>query len=108
MIRLIDNIHHRHVFLSIDVVYDPSVIEQLVRTIVRLLESNEHCMAYIANTIRNPATYEQFRQALRRHMVLSMSITSLLVFFFIGNQSSLNICSIHTDENQSIEILRIN
>jgi dTDP-4-dehydrorhamnose reductase len=51
-------------FVYSDVVYDPSVIESLVKTIKILLQTNKQCSAYIANAIRNESTYDQFRQAL--------------------------------------------
>ncbi|CAF3265184.1 unnamed protein product [Rotaria sp. Silwood2] len=73
--------------LATDVVYDPSVIESLVKVIKILLQMNKQCSAYIANAIRNESTYNQFRQSL--------------------NESSLNICSIDTDTVQSIEILQL-
>ena len=74
-------------FLSSDVVYDPSIIDDLVQTIEAVMKTNPHCIAYLANTIRNPSTYEQFRTRL--------------------NRSSMTIDSIVLDENQSIELLRI-
>ncbi|CAF1345387.1 unnamed protein product [Rotaria magnacalcarata] len=75
------------VILATDVVYDPSVIENLVKVLKILLENNKQSSAYVANAIRNESTYDRFRQAL--------------------NQSSLNICSIETDNLQSIEILQL-
>jgi len=73
--------------LAADVVYDPSVIDNLVKTIKILLQTNKQCSAYIANAIRNESTYDQFRQAL--------------------NQPSLSIHSVDTDISQSIQILQI-
>ncbi|UJR15261.1 hypothetical protein I4U23_002216 [Adineta vaga] len=52
--------------LAADVVYDPSVIENLVKTIRILLQNNKASCAYIANAIRNESTYEQFRATLRK------------------------------------------
>ena len=78
-----------HIFLFLDVVYDPSVIESLVKTISILIESNKLCVAYIANAIRNPLTYEQFQECLKNKCDL------------------LNIDSIDKDLSQAIEIVRI-
>ena len=80
--------HDQDVILATDVVYDPSVIEGLVKTIARLLETNRHASAYIANAIRNESTYAQFRQA-------------------VNESSLLDVQCVHTDAAQSIEILRI-
>lgn len=54
-----------------DVVYDPSVITNLVKTIQILLETNRECSAYIANAIRNDSTYAQFQQTLSTYIILS-------------------------------------
>lgn len=75
--------------LAADVVYDPSVIDSLVKTISILLESNRTCVAYVANAIRNPTTYDQFLQCLKSRSDL------------------FRIESIEKDECQSIEILRL-
>ncbi|CAF4127037.1 unnamed protein product, partial [Adineta steineri] len=57
----IENNHHNYFdcVLAAHVVYDPSMIENLVKTIRILLQKNQPCPAYIANTIRNESTYEQ-------------------------------------------------
>ncbi|CAF4034494.1 unnamed protein product [Adineta steineri] len=73
--------------LAADVVYDPSVIENLVKTIRILLQKNQQCTAYIANAIRNESTYEQFRKALI--------------------QSCLDVRSVEMDTSQSIEIIQL-
>ena len=62
--------HDQDVILATDVVYDPSVIAGLVKTIVLLLEANRQASAYVANAIRNESTYAQFRQALNGSSLL--------------------------------------
>ncbi len=63
-------------------VYDPSVIENLVKTIKILLQTNKQCSAYIANAIRNQSTYEQFREALSiRFKFLEHRILLLFLLF---------------------------
>jgi ribosome maturation protein Sdo1 len=69
------------------VIYDPSVILGLVRTMAALLDIQQQCVVFIANTIRNPTTYEQFRQALR--------------------EERFNVELVHKDEAQAIEILQL-
>ncbi|CAF1386076.1 unnamed protein product [Adineta steineri] len=85
----IENNHHNcfDCILAADVVYDPSVIENLVKTIRILLQKNQQCTAYIANAIRNESTYEQFRKALI--------------------QSCLDVRSVEMDTSQSIEIIQL-
>jgi dTDP-4-dehydrorhamnose reductase len=58
--------------MCLDVVYDPSVIENLVKTIQMLLQMNRQSSAYIANAIRNESTYDQFRQVLSMKFIFSM------------------------------------
>ncbi|CAF1366159.1 unnamed protein product [Adineta steineri] len=47
------------IYILVNIVYDPSMIENLVKTIRILLQKNQQCSAYIANAIRNESTYEQ-------------------------------------------------
>ncbi|CAF4081971.1 unnamed protein product [Adineta steineri] len=56
-----ENNHHNYFdcVLAAHIVYDPSMIENLVKTIRILLQKNQQCSAYIANAIRNESTYEQ-------------------------------------------------
>ena len=89
--------NHPHLSSS-DVVYDPSVIDNLVKTIRILLQTNRQSSAYIANAIRNDSTYAQFQQALRSSWVSSEE----------SHQSSLTIHSVSMHTSPSIEILRIN
>jgi hypothetical protein len=65
------------------------VIDNLVKTIRIILQTNKQCSAYIANAIRNESTYNQFREAC------------------YSDQLSLNIHSVETDVSQSIEILQL-
>jgi hypothetical protein len=65
------------------------VIDNLVKTIKIILQTNKQCSAYIANAIRNESTYNQFREAC------------------CSDQLSLNIHSVETDVSQSIEILQL-
>ncbi|CAF1050378.1 unnamed protein product [Adineta ricciae] len=73
--------------LAADVVYDPSIIENLVKTIRILLQNNRASCAYIANAIRNDSTYSQFQRTLI--------------------QSSIKVHPIAKDACQSIEILQL-
>ncbi|CAF1045108.1 unnamed protein product [Adineta ricciae] len=73
--------------LAADVVYDPSIIENLVKTIRILLQNNRASCAYIANAIRNDSTYNQFQKTLI--------------------QSSIKVHPIAKETCQSIEILQL-
>ncbi|XP_071796763.1 protein-lysine N-methyltransferase EEF2KMT-like [Asterias amurensis] len=61
------------VILAADVVFDPRIIEHLVRLLRLLLrcqgDGQGRPTAYIASTIRNEATYRAFLQALDKHHV---------------------------------------
>ncbi|CAF0766654.1 unnamed protein product [Didymodactylos carnosus] len=50
--------------IASDVIYDPSIIESLIKTLKKLLINNSSCIVFMANVIRNESTYALFRQKL--------------------------------------------
>uniref|UniRef100_A0A0N5A2G4 Methyltransferase-domain-containing protein n=1 Tax=Parastrongyloides trichosuri TaxID=131310 RepID=A0A0N5A2G4_PARTI len=46
--------------IAADVVYDPSILSSLLKTISKLLQSNTSAVFIIASTLRNPETIEAF------------------------------------------------
>ena len=60
---LLVNCFPKHALFFSDVVFDPSIVPSLVRTILKFL-ANDQCVAYIACTVRNSNTYIAFLKEL--------------------------------------------
>ncbi|XP_072549931.1 protein-lysine N-methyltransferase EEF2KMT [Salminus brasiliensis] len=72
------------VVIAADVVYDPDIIGCLVRLLAKLLvfKKEQHLEVYIASTIRNPRTYDCFRDELEKAGLKHLVITHPVAHIF--------------------------
>jgi predicted nicotinamide N-methyase len=56
-----------HIVLAADVIYDPDVSNDFIKCLISVMRrepNNGNCCAYVATTLRNPSTFDQFRNSL--------------------------------------------
>lgn len=87
------------VVIAADVVYDPDIISCLVRLLAKLLNckiKERPPEVYIASTIRNPKTYECFRDDLEKaglkHLVVTHPVTHIFPYTRV---SAIEMLKIH-------------
>ncbi|KAK7167625.1 hypothetical protein R3I94_001881 [Phoxinus phoxinus] len=85
--------------IAADVVYDPDIIACLVKLLSRLLNckvQENHPDVYIASTVRNPQTYDCFKEELERaglrHVIMKDSVAQVFPY---NRASTIEMIKIH-------------